>query len=248
MKEAWHARKDYATNEHYDIHDQLEDGTLPFHSIIALDVALDTHERLFGSMQKISLHTCFLTKRLFDTLSMMRYKNGQTLCHIYSDDPAAFGDSKKQGSTLAFNVFQSDGSLIPYSDVEDLADSEGIYVRSGGLCNPGGIATYLHLEPWEMKRAYSGGHRCGHATQIVSGKPTGVVRVSLGAMSITSDVDKFLDFMATFLDTQSKTVQKVDLVLSKSEAEVLTVAGREPSNSAMKFFLKSRYFRSRRRM
>jgi len=179
VNDTWHATKDFSRDAHYEIHDQLEDGTLPFHSIIALNSALDTHARLFGSMAQISAHTAFLAKRLYDGLSNMRYRHGQPLCCIYSENPEEYGNPAKQGATLAFNAFHPDGSLIPYSDVETLADSQGIYLRSGGLCNPGGIASHLHLEPWEMKRAYAAGHRCGHATQIMFGKPTGVVRVSL---------------------------------------------------------------------
>lgn len=34
----------------WDIHDGLEDGTLPFHSILALGLAIDTHSRIYGSM------------------------------------------------------------------------------------------------------------------------------------------------------------------------------------------------------
>lgn len=37
-------------NGMWDIHDGLEDGTLPFHSILALGLAIDTHARLYGSM------------------------------------------------------------------------------------------------------------------------------------------------------------------------------------------------------
>lgn len=34
----------------WNIHDGLEDGTLPFHSILALGIAIDIHYRLYGSM------------------------------------------------------------------------------------------------------------------------------------------------------------------------------------------------------
>jgi molybdenum cofactor sulfurtransferase len=37
-------------NETWNIHDVVEDGTLPFHSILALGLAIDTHVRLYGSM------------------------------------------------------------------------------------------------------------------------------------------------------------------------------------------------------
>jgi len=66
------------------------------------------------------------------------------------------------------------------------------------LCNPGGIATSLQLEPWEMKRNFSAGQRCGNEDDVMHGKPTGMVRLSLGAMSTVQDVDTFLGFMDEF--------------------------------------------------
>lgn len=195
MRDSWHARKDYTAYEQYDLHDQLEDGTLPFHSIVALGLAMEVHEKLFGGMDQISLHTADLTRRLYDGLTSLKHGNGNPLCTIYVDDSSTPGDPTTHGATLAFNVHREDGSFIPYSEVESLADAQGIYLRSGGMCNPGGVATYLDLAPWEMKRAYSAGHRCGHATQLVSGKPTGVVRASMGAMSTRADVERLLSFM-----------------------------------------------------
>ena len=195
IDDCWHMRKDYTTDDRYSLHDQLEDGTLPFHSILALDVALDVHQRLFISMSDVAKHTAYLTKHLYDKLSSLRHGNGLHICRIYNDTTATYGDSSTQGATVAFNIQKADGSLVSYSEVEMLADKHSIYVRSGGLCNPGGIATHLALKPWEMKRAWSAGHRCGHATEIVSGKPTGVVRASLGAMSTMSDVEKLISLL-----------------------------------------------------
>ena len=49
------------------------------------------------------------------------------------------------------------------------------------------------------KQNFSAGFRCGGAgNDIMNGKPTGVVRVSLGPMSTLADVDRFLDFLAEF--------------------------------------------------
>lgn len=195
VKDSWVMRKDYTTDNHYELHDQLEDGTLPFHAIIALGHAIKVHRRLFTSMSHISAHTSLLGKRLYDGLVRMRYPTGRPLCIVHNEPNPAYGDSSKQGSTVSLSVLRHDGSYIPYTDVERLANANNIYIRSGGLCNPGGIATYLGLSPWEMRRAYSSGHRCGYATEIVSGKPTGVVRVSIGAMNTIQDVDNFLDLL-----------------------------------------------------
>jgi molybdenum cofactor sulfurtransferase len=191
INDTWHAKKDAS------VHDRLEDGTLPFHSIFALDHAMNVHERLYGPnpMKFISHHTAQLGKMLYDGLSGLRHANGAPVCHIYKDDNAVYGDPSVQGATIAFNVHHADGSLVGFEDVEEAADDRNIFVRSGSLCNPGGVATYLNWSPAEMKAAFSAGHRCTHPIQIMLGKPTGVVRVSLGAMSTASDVRTLIRFL-----------------------------------------------------
>ena len=49
LKEQWHARKNVT------IHEQLEDGTLPVHSIIALQAAMQTHAQLYGTIERMDL-------------------------------------------------------------------------------------------------------------------------------------------------------------------------------------------------
>ncbi|PMD51962.1 putative molybdenum cofactor sulfurase [Hyaloscypha bicolor E] len=181
------------------LHDALEDGTLPFHNIIALGCAIDVHIKLYGSMKTISQHTSFLSRRLYLGMINLHHFNGTPLCVIYNDIPdiCEYGDPVTQGGTVAFNLMKADGGCVGHSQVEKVANEKGIFLRSGGLCNAGGIASYLHVEPWQFKRAWSAGHRCGEeGIDLVNGKPTGVVRASLGAMSTIADVDTFLDFLA----------------------------------------------------
>lgn len=189
------------------IHDVLEDGTLPFHNIIALGCAMRVHEQLYGSMKMISQHTSFLVQRLYQRMVKIHHSNGRPLCIIYNDNHGCsqYSDSKTQGATVAFNVVDENGNYIGHSIVERLANEKKIYVRSGGLCNPGGIASYLGVVPWQFKRAWSSGYRCGHSgdLEIIQGKPMGVVRVSLGAMSTIADVDNFLAFLVeTFIRSE----------------------------------------------
>ena len=191
IQDTWHAKKEGS------LHDRLEDGTLPFHSIFALDHAMTVHERLYGPnpMKFISHHTAQLGKMLYDGLSGLKHSSGSPLCRIYKDEVAVYGDPSLQGATCAFNVVRADGSLVGYEDVEEAADERNIFVRSGSLCNPGGMATYLGWSAPEMRAAYAAGHRCTNPTQVMMGKPTGVVRVSLGAMSTASDVRTLLRFL-----------------------------------------------------
>lgn len=189
------------------IHDGLEDGTLPFHNIIALGCAMKAHKRLYGSMQRISQHTLFLANRLYTGMSALRHSNGRPLCAIYNDteDGDLYTDPTKQGATIAFNILDIHGNHFGYSHVEKVANEKSIYLRAGGLCNPGGIASYLEVEPWQFRRALSAGYQCGgeDSLEIISGKLIGVVRASLGAISTMSDVDALVLFLSRVFTDRS---------------------------------------------
>ena len=197
MREGWVSRKEHC------LHEQLEDGTLPFHQIVALDSALDVHAELYGSMANITRHTSALAANLYKRLRALRHAGGLPVCEIYKDPRAQYGNAKTQGPTVAFNIRNAQGGWIGKSEVEALAITRGIHLRTGGVCNPGGIASSCALEHWEMRRNFAEGMRCGDNFDVLGGKPTGVVRVSLGAMSTQQDVDKVLDFIeAVFVETE----------------------------------------------
>ena len=200
LTEQWHIRKNST------IHDQLEDGTLPIHSIVALDSALNTHRRLFRSMRDISSHTSILAQQLYDSLSKLRHINGGKVCTIYKDGSSSYSDSCTQGPVIALNLRNSAGDYISNSEVEKLASVKNIQLRTGGLCNPGGIATSLRLAPWDMKENFSAGQRCGNDNDIMRGKPTGVIRISLGAMSTTQDISIFIAFIEEFFMEKQTTL------------------------------------------
>lgn len=191
LKEQWHIKKQ-------SLHEQLEDGTLPIHSIMAIESALSVHGRLFGSMHQISSHTQFLAKWIYDQLAALHHSNGRQVCAIYKDKMSSYDDARTQGPVIAFNLLDSQGHWVSNAEVEKLANIKNIHLRTGGLCNPGGVAHALNLEPWEMKRNFSAGQRCGNDHDIMGGKPTGVIRISLGAMSNLSDVQTFVHFIEEF--------------------------------------------------
>ncbi|KAI1083611.1 PLP-dependent transferase [Whalleya microplaca] len=196
LGENWHRSKGLQTPT-YKLHEGLEDGTLPFHSILALGEAIDVHKRLYGSMGRISDHTSYLISRLFRGMASLCHSNGQPVCRVYNEN-GDFEDSEKQGSAIAFNILRANGQHVPYSDVERSANAAGIYIRSGGVCNPGGIFTALGYEPWMTQRALSAGHHCGsNGISVIHRLPTGIVRASLGAMSTKQDVDTFIEFLRT---------------------------------------------------
>lgn len=194
LREQWHVSKSD------DLHSRLEDGTLPIHNIIAVRHALDIHATLFESLERVSRHTAMLARRLHDGLTELKHENGIRVCEMYTDPRSNYRDPTTQGPIVAFNIRNSHRGWMATAEVEKLSAVRNISLRTGGMCNPGGLATYLGLEPWEMKRNFTNGHRCGADADADSadGKPTGMIRVSLGAMSVMKDVTSFLDFMKEF--------------------------------------------------
>lgn len=191
-KENWHAKKTQS------LHDQLEDGTVQVHNIIALDSAFDIHERLFGDMSSISRHATYLVKCLYEGLSSLRHHNGQPVCEIYNDGRSEYGDSTRQGPVVAFNIRDAKADWISNVEVEKLATIRNIHIRTGGLCNPGGVASFLQLAAEEMKQNFADGQRCEPELEGSISKPTGAIRVSLGAMSNLDDVNMFIKFIREF--------------------------------------------------
>lgn len=208
LKEQWHATKSGA------LHQQLEDGTLPVHSIIALKSAMQTHEELFGTLDMVSKHTSYLAEQLYNGLAELRHANGEPVCTIYKHVHSSYGDTHTQGPVIAFNLRDGQGNWVSNTEVETLASVKNIHLRTGGVCNPGGVAQSLALAPWEMRENFSAGHRCGGENDILNGKPTGIIRVSLGAMSTKSDVIQCLKFVDEFF--VDKTAQ-----LSRSPSPML---------------------------
>ncbi|KAK5952666.1 hypothetical protein OHC33_006258 [Knufia fluminis] len=182
----WHAKK-------ASLHDALEEGTLPFHNVLALDHAMTVHTQLFGSMQQVSSHTRFLAQQARMSLRSLRHTNGAQVCDIYSD-----ADGPDQGPLIAFNLKDSAGKVLSASEVEKLCIVKGIQLRTGGLCNPGGIARHLGLSPEHVRSNYDAGRRCGGENDMVDGMPTGAIRISFGAMSTKSDLEPFIDFIEEY--------------------------------------------------
>ncbi|PKY03826.1 PLP-dependent transferase [Aspergillus campestris IBT 28561] len=188
---AWHAVKTDT------LHDALEDGTLPFHSLLAVGHAVRLHEDLLGGMARVSAHCAFLASQLYTALDELRHANGSKLVRVYTgSERAAFGDPALQGPTVAMAVVDPAGRVHGYADVERAADADGVYFRSGSVCNPGGMSYLGWTKMHDRVAAFEAGHRCSAPIQEVGGRATGIVRVSLGAMSSLGDVDGFVEWLA----------------------------------------------------
>jgi molybdenum cofactor sulfurtransferase len=188
----WHSKK------RSSLHSSLEDGTVPFHGILALNSALSIHTQIYGSMSNISRHATFLAGKAYKALCGLRHANGAAVCKFYGVDIPDGGAWAHRGPLIAFNLLDSKGSWIGTSEVEKLAVINNIQLRTGGLCNPGGIARHLNLSSDEMRKNFVSGQRCGDNHDVIDGKPVGTLRISFGAMSSLSDVGNFIAFVEEF--------------------------------------------------
>lgn len=190
--EQWHIPREEI------LHECLEDGSLPIHNIMALDTAIKVHKRLFESMDRISEHTTFLAGKLYSGLKALRHANGTDVCRLYAQNGRYYGDRNMQGPIVPFNIMNSQGAWMSNTEVQRLASVRRIHIRTGGMCNPGGVAEACNFAPWELSKNFLAGARCGGEFDVVGGKPLGIIRASLGAMSSLSDVEQLIAFVDEF--------------------------------------------------
>ncbi|CAK1598736.1 unnamed protein product [Parnassius mnemosyne] len=178
------------------LHERLEDGSLPFLSILALKHCFDTLHRLIPKtinndmMDTIAYHTYTLAKDLYNQLMELHHPNGKKAAILYMDSD--FSDIKTQGGIVTFNLLRDDGSYIGYMEFQNMADLFNINVRTGCFCNAGSCQRHLNVANRELKEMYKAGHTCGDETDLINGKPTGAIRISFGYYNTFNDVDKLI--------------------------------------------------------
>jgi len=130
-------------------HSVLESGTIPFITIIELFSYLKELQQVFSgylNMSDISFrdvfmtiqgHTSYLQRYAMQQLKKLVHFNDNPLVRIYNED--TIGNS----SIITFNVFNSSGTMIGYSQIQQLCSLHGFNIRSGCFCVPGGKSFLL---------------------------------------------------------------------------------------------------------
>ncbi|KAM9364512.1 molybdenum cofactor sulfurase isoform 2-T3 [Pholidichthys leucotaenia] len=229
----------YLSGEDYyveaaNISDRFEDGTVSFLDIIALNHGFESLDRITGGMHNIQQHTFGLARYTYILLSSLCHGNGRPVARLYTE--GHFDSPITQGAILNFNLVDSKGQIIGYSQVDRMASLYNIHVRTGCFCNTGACQSFLGITSQQMKRnlqvsdergmklsksvkgriknclfLFEAGHVCGDNMDLVDGIPTGSVRVSFGYMSTFEDCQKFLNFVAECFVEKPVTVDQVRL-------------------------------------
>ncbi|THH12815.1 hypothetical protein EW146_g7345 [Bondarzewia mesenterica] len=171
------------------LHARFEDGTLPYLSIVAINEAMDVHERFF-----LSLDT---------EMKTLEHGNGQPVCRIYNTPPypsSRYIDSMN-GPTVAFTLLRPSGQPIGHIELARLCALNNIHLRAGSLCNMGAVAAALDLTDADIEVNIHRGSACWDEDEFggVSGdKPTGMTRISFGAANRVQDVSRWIEFLKKF--------------------------------------------------
>ena len=178
----------------------FEDGTLDYANIPAVDAGLMFLEEV--GLDRIHERVRCLTGWLLDALAGLRHANGRPLARVYG--PLT---TDGRGGTVAFNLHDAGGGVIPHPVVEARAAGAGISLRTGCFCNPGAGEAALGLSAGELDRCFAAsGDRMTReefGQCLNGGNGPGAVRVSLGLASTFADAHAFVTFVRRFLEQSS---------------------------------------------
>ena len=175
----------------------FEDGTVDFLALPAIDIGLQHIESI--GMDLIHERVRCLTGWLLDNLLPLRHASGRPLVRLYGPPT-----TDRRGGIVTFNIYDAQGVAIDHRVVQDRASAANISLRTGCFCNPGGGEIALGLTGTELTSCFRKPEHETHFTvddfrMCIDGKSTGAVRVSLGLVSNTADVDRFIGFAKQFL-------------------------------------------------
>jgi selenocysteine lyase/cysteine desulfurase len=172
----------------------FEDGTPNFLAIPAIEAGFALIEEA-GGMISIRDHVHRLTRAFLEAIRDLRHRNGMPLVTIYGPR-----DMTDRGGTVAFNLRDRDGAVLPFALVEDAACRAGISLRSGCFCNPGVSEVALGLEQERLSHCldHLGASFTPARLSACADTAVGAVRASIGLANNLNDIQRAIDLIASF--------------------------------------------------
>jgi selenocysteine lyase/cysteine desulfurase len=174
----------------------FEDGTLNFLGIAAVQGGLAFLREI--GMRRVHRRVKGLTERLLGILQAARHPTGESAVRVYG--PTTTED---RGGTVAFNLVEPDGKVVPYGEVERAASALGIALRGGCFCNPGAAERALDLPAGTMldclESIERGKFDLGALADCLGGDvAVGAMRASVSIPTTDADLDRLESFLAGF--------------------------------------------------
>ncbi len=170
----------------------FEDGTVNFLGLAAVPAALEFMTSV--GMSRITRRVSALARDLTDRLASLHHRNGAPLVALYG------ANGSDHGATIAFNVLDAGGNVVPYWHVEERARESRVSVRGGCFCNPGAAERALGIDAGALadclRVARERQHAFSHAWLAEClGTPVGALRISLGYGSDSTDISRGLGLL-----------------------------------------------------
>lgn len=193
----------------------FEHGTPSYLGVPQALVGFSWLEREFGHGESIDVRAVRVATDLARRLLQLVHGNGRPVCAVYGSWSDVLRNGRweekvrtYQGPVVAFNVMDHNGRVVGCRDVERAAEMRGIVLRSGSLCNSGGLRMALGLsvdeivEVWRQVVVMADGEEvdpspsCDDGIVLPDGTPTGVLRASFGYASTMEDAGYIADFVS----------------------------------------------------
>ncbi len=178
-------------------HTGFEDGTVDYLGLPAITIGLN-HLRAAG-IDRIHDRVSMLADWLLSEMCAMHHSNGAPLAKIFGPETM-----ERRGSTIAFYLLDPAGKPYDVYAIETAAGAEKISVRTGCFCNPGDGEIAHEVNRAEIAECFDETpvtlQQCQRLIEDHTGKVPNTIRVSLGIASNFSDIERFLEFAAGYLD------------------------------------------------
>lgn len=185
----------------------FEDGTVNYLNIPAVKIGLQHLEKV--GIELIQKRVELLTAWVIQQLLLLQHSKGKPMVRIYGPT-----NTEQRGGTITLNFYDPDGHLLDYRRIEELANEQGISLRTGCFCNPGAGEIAEELTTEDMLAGLAGGPnmtlpRFMQLIQHRGHKSAGAIRVSLGLASNFADVYRFIQFATSFRDQTNLNIGQV---------------------------------------
>lgn len=179
----------------------MEEGTVSFLDIAAVPAGLDFMRSI--DMGRVGTHVLNLTRFALARLAAIAGSVGRVILY----GPRSV---ERRGGTIAFNLEDACGRIVPYERVEAAARRAGISIRGGCFCNPGASehafaipaarARACLLDPVPFSPA--------RLRECLDGRAVGALRMSLGLASNTRDVERLGAFIEEHLRAEARSSRR----------------------------------------
>lgn len=175
-------------------HERFENGTINYLDIPAVKTGLEFIESI--GLKRINERVGSIMDYLHAELKKMRHSNGSHQVDLFGHP-----ERKNMGGTLIMCFRNPDGTKIGFENVERMANTHTISLRSGCFCNPGLDETNNCLTSQELAH-YFESRKTGNYSDMIKflNKMRGATRISVGLATTKKDIDAFLGFVESLKD------------------------------------------------